>query len=78
MTPSPEKIIQWNINGFYAHFVSLQLLINQESPVIIGLQETNFKQEHVAKIRNYRGVARNRPNTAHASGGIGIYVHNKF
>lgn len=72
------KIIQWNINGLHAHTEFLEKLIQDESPDIICIQETNFKLNSVKKIKNFKSLHKNRTNCLAASGGIVIYVNNNI
>lgn len=68
------NIIQWNLNGFFMKREELGFLIQEYNPEIICLQETNFKENYVAPIKNYNGYCKNRQGADRASGGIAIYI----
>ena len=70
------KIIQWNLNGFNPRRESLQLLIQEQNPSILCLQETNFKNSFCANLRNFSPVFKNRRNTDFASGGVAVYTNS--
>lgn len=73
-----HSIFQWNINGFYQQKESLQLLINTHNPIVIGLQETNFKNNCYSPINNFSVFYKNRINPHHASGGVATYIHKQY
>lgn len=73
----PFQIIQWNLNGFYCRLEYLQQLIKEHQPEILCIQETNFKDEHIGKIKNYRAYAKNRV-TNHASGGVATFIKSNI
>ncbi|KAL4126314.1 hypothetical protein QTP88_010536 [Uroleucon formosanum] len=68
------NIIQWNLNGFSKKREEIGFLIQEYNPEIICLQETNFKENYVAPIKNYNGYSKNRQGADRASGGIAIYI----
>lgn len=76
------NIIQWNCNGFYARLPFLKLLVNDNCPQILCLQETNFKGNQSGKLPGFITSFCNRNNAQIASGGVAIlvksdiYVHN--
>ncbi|CAI6348433.1 unnamed protein product [Macrosiphum euphorbiae] len=51
------KIIQWNLNGFFKKQEELKLIIQNHDPQIICLQETNFKDNFTAHLKNYEGFS---------------------
>ena len=73
-----KTIIQWNINGYYTHYEQLQILINNFSPDIICLQETNFKKNHQPTLKHFNTFVKNRVNENHASGGVAIVISDKY
>ncbi|CAK9795846.1 Probable RNA-directed DNA polymerase from transposon X-element [Anthophora plagiata] len=73
-----KTIIQWNINGYYAHYEQLQILLKLHNPDILCLQETNFKKNHLHTLKHYSTFAKNRANVNHASGGVAIAVSNNY
>ncbi|KAE9530686.1 hypothetical protein AGLY_011148 [Aphis glycines] len=52
----------------------LELIIQDHNPQIIRLQESNFKENHIAPLKNYKGYSKNRLEAGRASGGTAIYV----
>lgn len=71
-------LLQWNINGFRAQFEYLQMLLYEHQPNMLCVQETNFRDDNVASLRNYSVYFKNRTNQTHASGGVATYVKNSF
>lgn len=69
-------IIQWNPNGFYSHIGELQILIAQNNPEIICIQETRFKPNQTATLKNYSAYQKNREDCLAASGGVAIFIKN--
>ncbi|XP_062704291.1 uncharacterized protein LOC134286654 [Aedes albopictus] len=37
--PPPSLVMQWNINGFWNNFPDLELLVHEQQPLVIALQE---------------------------------------
>lgn len=72
------QILQWNINGYYSKLHELQTLIKTITPVVICLQETNFKNDYVANLCNYKSYHKNREHCDRASGGAAIFVHKSY
>jgi len=50
---SNQTIIQWNCNGFYNHFEELKVLIVNENPIVLCLQETHFKALDSPTLRDF-------------------------
>ena len=73
-----KTIIHWNINGYYTHYEQFQILINNFSPDIICLQETNFEKIHQSTLKHFNIFVRNRVNENHASGGVVIVISDKY
>lgn len=76
--PSPMCILQWNIQGLYAHLEKLQLLMSQDNPSVMCLQETHFKNKHCYNHKKYLCYYKNRENPTIASGGVAIYVERSY
>ena len=68
------KILQWNVNGFHARFENIKLILNEVDPLCFCIQETNFKNNYCAKLKNYESFHKNRTHGSIASGGVAIYV----
>ncbi|CAG5096395.1 Protein of unknown function, partial [Cotesia congregata] len=73
-----HKIVQWNINGFFTRIEHLKILQNQLNPSIICIQETNFKNNQIGKLKNYNCFNKNRNNPTHANGGVTIFVKDEI
>jgi len=56
----PLNILQWNLNGFFKKQNELKLIINNLNPQKICLQETNFKEDYTAPLKEYSGFSKNR------------------
>lgn len=67
-------ILQWNINGLVAHLEKLKYLITKQSPEIMCVQETNFKDDYCYQMKNYVCFNKNRLNVDRASGGVATYI----
>jgi len=74
----PLNILQWNLNGFFKKQNELKLIINNIDPQIICLQETNFKEDYTAPLKEYSGFSKNRTTANRASGGTSIYVKSNI
>lgn len=72
------KIIQWNLNDFFKKHEELNLIIQNHDPQIICLQETNFKDNFTAHLKNYEGFSKNRISSDRASGGVTIYTKSNI
>lgn len=71
-------ILQWNINGLACHLEKLKVLLSKLSPIIVCIQETNFKNNHHHQLKYYRCVFKNRTGVDRASGGVATYVREDF
>lgn len=56
----------------------IKLLIADYNPMILCLQETNFKNTQAHKLKNFSCFFRNRENGNRASGGVAVYVSNSI
>ena len=73
-----KHIIQWNINGFFTHYEQLQILLKQYDPIILCLQETNFKKHQHPGLKKYTTFSKNRNCEDQASGEVFIAVSEQF
>ena len=72
-----HKIIQWNCHGLKANRSKLLLLMTQQQPAIVCLQET-FKTNDDITIKNYQSYNFIN-NTGHrASDGVSILIRNNI
>ena len=69
------KILQWNINGFSNNLHELQLLIHDNSPDIIALQETHHNTNPI-KINGYVSVV--STSTTGRCSGTAIFFKNNL
>lgn len=73
-----NKIIQWNIRGFYNNLEELKQLISQHQPPVICIQETHLKPKNSPKLANYTLFRHDHTSTDHASGGVATAIHNSI
>jgi len=59
--PETEKIIQWNINGFYSRLDDIKLLVEEQDPTVLCLQETRLSRNDRGKLTGYKGFFHNGP-----------------
>lgn len=72
------EVLQWNCNGAIRHLEDLKLLIHDLNPAIICLQETNFTNKNMLRLRGYQCFPLNRTGAARASGGVATYVRDSW
>jgi len=72
----PLKITQWNINGFINNYNQLSLLIKDNSPDIICLQETHLPNDSNSFVcpEAYLAYFCNLPHNTSAKKGIGVLI----
>ena len=68
------NILQWNIISFTSQLEYLEMLLYNNNPDIVCLQETNFKNENISNLKRYNGYNKNRTGAGCASGGVATYV----
>ena len=73
-----HKIIQWNCHGYKANFNELQLLITEQNPIIICLQETLKKSNDKTKKKNYEQYDYIHDTGLRASGGVSILIRKNI
>lgn len=56
----------------------IKLLISDHNPMIICLQETNFKNDKTHNLKNFNCFFKNREHGNRASGGVAIYISNQL
>lgn len=71
------NILQWNLNGLSARYDFLKLLISNNNPDVICIQESHFKINNHTNLRGYSCLFKNR-NSTYASGGVATYVRNNI
>ena len=73
-----HKIIQWNCRGYKANYNELQLLITEENPTIICLQETLKKSNDKTNMKNYEQYDYIHDTGLRASGGVSILTRKNI
>ena len=73
-----KHIIQQNINGFFTHYEQHQILLKQYDPIILCLQEINFKKHQHPGLKKYTTFSKNRDCEDHASGGVFMAISEQF
>lgn len=68
------NIIQWNINGYRSHLEEIKLLINEENPKILCIQETKLGPSHNLTCKGFDTFRYDNPIGEHACGGVLILV----
>lgn len=75
------KLIQFNCKSYFTNLCNIQLLISEQQPDLICLQETRLKVSKPALIKGYN-IYSNYRHTNHASGGVSIvakeYLHSQI
>lgn len=77
-TKSMEKIISWNIQGMNTSKQNLSILLKEENPVVISLQETMCNNKYEPKISGYQIIHKRRSTVTRAAGGVLIGINNDF
>ncbi|KAI5728073.1 hypothetical protein M8J77_011106 [Diaphorina citri] len=74
------SLIQWNVNGYFPRLPYLQKLLSDDTPLIVCLQETNFKPTNNPSLPRYNFYRTDRdPTTCGASsGGVATLVHKSI
>ena len=73
-----HKIIQWNCRGYKANYNELQLLITEQNPTIICLQETLKKSNDKTNMKNYEQYDYIHDTGLRASGGVSILIRKNI
>lgn len=73
-----DKIISWNIQGINTSRQDLAILIKEEEPAIICLQETMCKTEEQSKISGYNTIHKKRNYGTRAAGGVIVGINKNL
>ena len=74
-----HKIIQWNCHGIQVNNTSeLLLLMTQQQPAIVCLQETFLKTNDDITIKNHQNYNFINNTSHRASGGVSILIRNNI
>ena len=71
-----HKIIQWNCRGIKANRSELLLLMTQQQPAIVCLQETFLRTNDDITIKNHQSYNFINITGHRASGGVSILIRN--
>lgn len=71
-------LLQWNINGYFAHLPELQEIICKIKPRFICLQETRLHPHHKVNLKGFLIYRKDRNNPTNASGGVAILVVDRY
>ena len=72
-------ILQWNCRGLKSNLHELQVLIQQNNPLIISLQETFQNQSKEIKLKHYTGYHKYaRYSNEKPHGGTSMYIKNSI
>lgn len=69
-------VLQWNCNGLYSHIEELKLIISENRPLIICIQETLLKQNQHFYLSGYSIYRTDGESLNRARGGVLICVRN--
>lgn len=72
-----NSILQWNLNGYFAHYEDLKLLEAMYNPFAFLLQETHLKSHNNVGMRSYT-IFSNSVDSCRAKGGVAILLKNQF
>ena len=71
-----NTILQWNCRSIKANFEELTLLINEQKPVAVCLQETFLKDSDKFTLKYHSCYLKNCFDNDKASGGVPVIVSN--
>ena len=71
-----NTILQWNCRSIKANFEELTLLINEQKPVAVCLQETFLKDSDKFTLKYHSCYLKNCFDNDKASGGVAVIVSN--
>lgn len=72
------KIINWNLNSIKSKLPELQILIAQNNPEILLIQETRLKPHEIYQLKNFTTHRKDVENTTIACGGVLIAIKNNL
>ena len=73
---SPDKVLQWNINGLKTRLPRIQALINKTKPKILALQEIKLSDISPNVFKNFNVYKKLR--TVAGGGGVCLAVHTQI
>ena len=73
-----NNTLQWNCRSVNANFEELNLLLNEQKPVAVCLQETFLKDSDKFKLKYHSCYFKNCSENDKASGGVGVIVNNSI
>ncbi|CAH2019761.1 unnamed protein product [Acanthoscelides obtectus] len=69
-----QNIKQWNCNGCVSHVNELRVMVRENDPFCIALQETYFRPETSFSLRNYNTYRKDVIPDRRARGGVALLV----
>ncbi len=69
-------MISWNVNGVYARYPFIQMLLHDYNPIILCLQETKLPTHRTLFLKNFSILRKDFISTGNARGGVLLAVHN--
>ena len=75
---STQHTLQWNCFGYQTHQQELSILVNNNAPLIINLQETKFNINFQPNYLHYNSYFKNVNSQTIAHGGIITFVHESI
>nr|CAH7762899.1 unnamed protein product [Callosobruchus chinensis] len=73
------SVLQWKIKGYNTHKDFLTLLMKEQNPYAICIQETHLKENKFnSPPRNYNTFFKNRANQDKAFGDVAIFTNNSI
>ena len=67
----PDKILQWNVNGWRGKLTQIQSLLTNYSPEILALQETKLNYDSKISIKNFKIYRKDRDANG---GGVALAI----
>ena len=72
-----SAIIQWNLQSYYSHFLDLKLLLQEESPACVCLQETLLNNRKVYPPGGYKILISQPTREDGHERGAAILIHDR-
>jgi len=72
-----ENIVHWNIRGLNANYNNLSLMLGQETPAVVCLQETLLSRDKTSYMAGYRSFDSCIP-AGSSKRGVSLLVHKSY
>lgn len=73
-----QTILQWNCNGLKTHYCDLKLILVQQTPFCICLQESHLKPDEAFSLRGYVSFRKDVEPDQRARGGVAIFLKDNL